>query len=483
MQSTWQFFHEHTNEPTPPLNPNFLYSQDLKHFLLKKRLPVTELIFPTELLRAHYRNGHLLLHQSITIKQNKPYCPRCSNNDLELFGSFHCARCNKLCTYCRKCIMMGRMSECTPLVSWNGPIDKNEQTSKNFLHWNGHLSTFQQRAATKVIETIEKQSELLVWAVCGAGKTEVLFPGIERALQLGHKVCIATPRTDVVLELSPRIQQAFPTVEVATLYGGSEDRYKSSCDITIATTHQLLRYYKAFDTIIIDEVDAFPYSYDQSLQHAVQTSRTDHSAIIYLSATPSKAMQKLVETNKLNAIKIPQRYHGHPLPVPRFQWCGNWSKQLEKGKLPTTILKWIHAQQAQVFLFVPRIEHIDKVLNILQDSHVAGVHAEDPERKEKVAKFRKGEIRMLVTTTILERGVTVPNVQVAVLGADDQIFTESALVQIAGRVGRSATHPSGDICFFHYGKTKQMVEARKQIVKMNEEARRLAEREPVSNLQ
>ncbi|WP_096156594.1 DEAD/DEAH box helicase [Bacillus sp. FJAT-45066] len=482
MRETWQFFHKHINVSTPPLNPNFTYSQDLKHFLLRKRLPVEELNFPTELLRAHYRNGHLSLHQPIIKKQNKPYCPRCSNNDLHLFGSYHCARCNKLCTYCRNCIMMGRVSECSPLVSWNGPDDTKQPTSDKLLHWTGTLSSFQQRAATEVIRTVEQQDELLVWAVCGAGKTEVLFPGIERALQLGHKVCIATPRTDVVLELSPRIKQAFPTIEVATLYGGSEDRKKISCDITISTTHQLLRYYNAFDTIIIDEVDAFPYSYDKSLQHAVQEARKDKSAIIYLSATPSKSMQKLVHTKKLNAIKIPQRYHGHPLPVPRFEWCGNWSKKLEKGKLPKPILKWIQAQQTQTFIFVPRIEHIEKVLAILEDSNVAGVHAEDPERKGKVAKFRKGEVQMLVTTTILERGVTVPNVRVAVLGADDHIFTESALVQIAGRVGRSASYPIGDVTFFHYGKTKEMVAARHHIVKMNEEARRLAERESMSHM-
>ncbi len=378
--------------------------------------------------------------------------------------------------------MMGRVSECSPLVSWNGPDDTKQPTSDKLLHWTGTLSSFQQRAATEVIRTVEQQDELLVWAVCGAGKTEVLFPGIERALQLGHKVCIATPRTDVVLELSPRIKQAFPTIEVATLYGGSEDRKKISCDITISTTHQLLRYYNAFDTIIIDEVDAFPYSYDKSLQHAVQEARKDKSAIIYLSATPSKSMQKLVHTKKLNAIKIPQRYHGHPLPVPRFEWCGNWSKKLEKGKLPKPILKWIQAQQTQTFIFVPRIEHIEKVLAILEDSNVAGVHAEDPERKGKVAKFRKGEVQMLVTTTILERGVTVPNVRVAVLGADDHIFTESALVQIAGRVGRSASYPIGDVTFFHYGKTKEMVAARHHIVKMNEEARRLAERESMSHM-
>ncbi|MBU5224822.1 DNA/RNA helicase, partial [Vibrio cholerae] len=64
---------------------------------------------------------------------------------------------------------------------------------------------------------------------------------------------------------------------------------------------------------------------------------------------------------------------------------------------------------------------------------VEAVHAEDPDRKEKVQKMRNKEVDLLVTTTILERGVTFPNVDVAVLGAENRIFTESALVQIAGR--------------------------------------------------
>ena len=56
------------------------------------------------------------------------------------------------------------------------------------------------------------------------------------------------------------------------------------------------------------------------------------------------------------------------------------------------------------------------------DNRIDGVHAEDSMRKEKVAAFRKGEIPLLVTTTILERGVTVKNLQVAVLGAEEEIF-------------------------------------------------------------
>jgi competence protein ComFA len=76
---------------------------------------------------------------------------------------------------------------------------------------------------------------------------------------------------------------------------------------------------------------------------------------------------------------------------------------------------------------------------------------------------------VLLTTTILERGVTIPNIDVAVIGSEDRVFTESALVQIAGRAGRSSEFPTGDVTFFHYGKTSEMVKARNQIFNMNEE--------------
>ena len=55
------------------------------------------------------------------------------------------------------------------------------------------------------------------------------------------------------------------------------------------------------------------------------------------------------------------------------------------------------------------------------------------------------------------------------MGAEDDIFTESALVQIAGRAGRSKDFPDGVVTFFHYGKTEAMRKARKQIITMNQE--------------
>ena len=49
-------------------------------------------------------------------KNSKYMCQRCGNVDRRLFASFLCKRCSKVCTYCRKCITMGRVSECAVLV-------------------------------------------------------------------------------------------------------------------------------------------------------------------------------------------------------------------------------------------------------------------------------------------------------------------------------------------------------------------------------
>ncbi|MBN8201539.1 DEAD/DEAH box helicase [Bacillus sp. NTK034] len=459
-----------------PLNEIYPFNRELQQLLYGKQLLFENLPHSIEELHQHYENGCINYRKGITKIKNKKACARCGNKDRSLFASFTCARCGeKECTYCRKCIMMGRVSECTPLIGWCGP-EPDWELTENPLVWAGTLSPGQQIASVQVKKALIENKELLVWAVCGAGKTEVLFEGINAALASGKRVSIATPRTDVVLELGPRLKGVFPGITIAVLYGGSEDRHLQA-PITIATTHQLLRFYKAFDTVILDEVDAFPYTADESLQYAVRQSRKENSSMIYLTATPNQKWQKECRSGKRNFVTIPARYHRHPLPVPSFKWCGNWEKSLRKDKLPSAVSQWIKKRldnQKQCLLFLPKIDKMEKVLTILRKTYpkIQAVHAEDPDRKDKVQMMRNKEIPMLLTTTILERGVTFPNIDVAVLGAEDRIFTESALVQIAGRVGRSAQFPSGDITFFHYGKTESMVKAQKQILKMNTEAKK-----------
>jgi competence protein ComFA len=454
-------------------NPHFEFNPQLQSFLSGRQLLLEEIPFPKEEIKLHHENGYVQYRNGLEKINKRVSCNRCGNHYPSLLANFPCARCGQSCHYCRKCIMMGRVSFCSFLVSWCGPPVELTVTA-NPLEWTGSLSEGQKIASDRVVETVHVNQDLLVWAVCGAGKTEVLFAGIENALQLGKRVCLATPRTDVVLELTPRLRKVFPNIPVASLFGGSEDRHVFS-PLTIATTHQLFRFYQAFDMMIVDEVDAFPYTADETLQFAVQQARKHKSSLIFLTATPSEKWQRQCRLGKRNFVTIPARFHRHPLPVPKFVWCGNWKKKLQKNSLPSNVLQWTKSrlqQQKQALIFFPNIRLMEKVLPIFQalDPRIEAVHAEDPLRKEKVLAMRNKETPILLTTTILERGVTFPNIDVAVVGSEEKIFTESALVQIAGRVGRSAQHPSGDITFFHYGKTEAMVKAHKQIIQMNKEA-------------
>jgi competence protein ComFA len=460
-----------TTIPQPPLNPTFLYNKELQQILTGKQLLLDDL--PVADVQSHYENGYITYRKGIEYNGKKPICSRCGNTSTKYFATFPCARCAEPCLYCRKCIMMGRISECTPLIGWSGP-PPTFGLPENILEWEGKLSEGQTIASQRVVDAICQNEELLVWAVCGAGKTEILFQGIEAALSAQKRVCIATPRTDVVLELTPRLKKAFPHIKIASLYGGSEDRHLYA-PLTIATTHQLMRFYHAFDTIILDEVDAFPYTVDESLQYAAVQARKPDASMIYLTATPNEKWQRECRQGKRHFTTIPARFHRHPLPVPHFSWCGNWKKCLIKGKLPSNILQWIRHRlksHKQALIFFPHITLMEKALPILQklDPRIEAVHAEAPNRKEKVQQMRDNGIPLLLTTTILERGVTFPNIDVAVIGSEDDIFAESALVQIAGRAGRSADYPTGTVTFFHYGKTNAMLKAKRQIAQMNREA-------------
>ncbi len=274
--------------------------------------------------------------------------------------------------------------------------------------------------------------------------------------------------------MAPRLKSAFPSIHITALYGGSEDRHTYS-PLVISTTHQLCRFRDAFDMMIIDEVDAFPYSMDRSLKFAVEKSKKADASVILLTATPSPDMKRDRQRGRLQAVKIPARYHRKPIPLPQLKWSGHWKKQLERGLIPKTLQHWIEfrlEKEIPFLLFFPSITMMEYALPLFQklDRRLLSVHSEHPERKGRVQSLRNREIPGLLTTTILERGVTIERLDAAVIGAEHEVFTESALVQIAGRVGRSASFPIGNVTFFHYGKSEAMVSAARHIEMMNKEA-------------
>src|SRR5699024_790229 len=110
---------------------------------------------------------------------------------------------------------------------------------------------------------------------------------------------------------------------------GSKDKY-GTAQFMIATTHQLIRYKRAFDVIIIDEVDAFPYHADRSLPFVTKRARRKNGTTIYLTATPRTKQKMQMKLNQLNHVFVPARFHGHPLPIPNLLFSLSLSKQIEQ---------------------------------------------------------------------------------------------------------------------------------------------------------
>ena len=459
----------------------------LKHYIEKgyfnTRAGVKKSYMSKRIPLFSYLNGQTYPRPATVFSPNYK-CQRCHNSAQAEFIEFSCAKCNQICAYCRHCINMGRIATCTKLVSWRMPIQITQsclQTgpiifpfNQHKLTWEGQLTELQQKASDELNASIQEKKKHVVHAVCGAGKTELLFEPIYHALCKGERVCVATPRTDVVLELLPRFQQAFQQTKMQALYGGAEQVHHY-CSFVLATTHQLYRFEHAFDVVIVDEADAFPYTYDEALQRAVEKAKKKVAATALVTATPSTKILQTIERGEARYTFIPKRFHNYPLPVPRNESLWFYNKQLEKGKIPKKLEKWIQAQLAEqrpFLLFFPTIQLMEKSKHLFQHlcPTIENVHAEDPNRKEKVMLLREEKVPGLMTTTILERGVTIKNVQVAVIGAESKIFDANALIQIAGRVGRNIHFPSGDIVFFHHGITAEMDHAINQIKTYNAKA-------------
>lgn len=442
--------------------------------LLRHEILLEEALFERLLAAQLFKS-----YPSMVRKKRNNECQRCGNQHSSLFGKIPCQRCHQTHWYCRNCITMGRVLECEPLYVWMHPVSWKKY--ENPCAWEGKLTVHQEHAATQITLAITNlQAELLIWAVCGSGKTEMLFPGLAEALRRGKRICIAAPRVDVVRELLPRIKRAFSSVNVQALYGGSEDK-EATAQLLIVTTHQLLRFKEAFDVMIIDEIDAFPYHCDPTLSFAANRAKARQNTTIYLTATPRKEQQIKMIRKKLPHIFVPIRFHGHPLPVPKMKLAFSLQKKLTNNRLPQPFISWLKERknpQRQLLIFVPTISLAEKindmVTNILIREQIiiskekcTFVHAEDRFRDDKIHRFRKRELIVLVTTTILERGVTFPSVDVAVIDAGHEVFDEAALVQIAGRAGRSVNDPTGEVVFFHDGKTEAMLQAIHAIKLMN----------------
>ena len=401
-------------------------------------------------------------------------CTRCGTHAAETRPCPFCSRSD--CPVCTACEAIGVVRGCTRL--WVVAVDRStleltEQAKPEVRHQalprlylEYDLTPAQELASQRLVEFIHsRQQKILVWAACGAGKTEVTFAAIQTALGRGWKVLFAIPRRDVVRELADRIQAAFPDTEIAVHYGGQP--WQQDGQLVIATTHQALRFYRCFNLVILDEIDAFPYHGSEMLRFAIKRSLTPEGKMIEMTATPRKIGPGEVVT-------IPARHHGWPLPQPQFLKLKlpELSQLADKG-LPEEVVAIIKNNPAPWLIFaptIPLVKQITKHLTEVLGRSVCGSWAADPERDQKKEGFASGRYQVMVATSIMERGITIANVQVMVLYCDHVLFDANSLIQMAGRVGRKAEHPVGEVWFIGARLTDALKTAQKRIRYLNQQA-------------
>ncbi len=368
-------------------------------------------------------------------------CPRCGNADPDYVGMKNGK------PYCRKCISFH--GDAAP------PPDVREKTVKLSLSYG--LSKEQKALSDRIVFNFRAGINTLVYAVCGSGKTEISYGIIGYAMSRGMTVGFALPRRDVVVELYHRIKDAFPLNKVVAVYGSHDADLSGDC--IILTTHQLYRYPKYFDLLVLDEIDAFPFKGNDVLVHFFQTSLRGNC--VMMSATPSKEVVEAFRKPGHEILTLRTRFHKHPIPVPETK--------ILLGPLKYFLLikkLWEYQKQKkQCFIFVPTVAKSQSVYDVLKWFVKGGdyVSSKREDRAKIIAKFKAGKLSYLVTTAVLERGITVANLQVIVFGSDDRIYDEAALIQIAGRAGRKASAPTGDVLFLANQESEGMKRAIKEI--------------------
>ena len=396
-------------------------------------------------------------------------CTRCQGEEAKKAPCLVCG--SDDCILCSACRSMGEHRSCSTLLTlakrgWQGEFAEPESSIK--LQLDYELTTSQEQASRELLGFWEHgEGKALVWAACGAGKTEVTFAMIQKALRAGGQVLFAIPRQDIVREMTERLRLAFPGVTVASHYGGKP--WFAPGELVVATTHHVLHFYERFDLAILDEVDAFPYQGNEMLRLGLKRALLPQGKLVEMTATP------YTRRGYERVITIPARYHGFSLPEPELleATLPPW-ETLASADFPPVLFQMLQSHGQPWLIFAPTIAACSRLRDAMAEALAKPVglcHSKVENRSKVVQDLKDGRLDIVVTTSVLERGVNFPGVGVIVLYAEHAVFTVNALVQIAGRVGRTAKSPHGTVLFIGSRITRPMKKALELIQHLNQEAR------------
>ncbi|OQX93734.1 MAG: hypothetical protein B6I17_01595 [Tenericutes bacterium 4572_104] len=360
--------------------------------------------------------------------------------------------------YCLDCYEYGEINDNMSLYRYQREIPK----LRHVLNMEYTLSKAQEKGSLFLLDCFNRSTNGFLQAVCGAGKTEMTYKTILKALNQNKKIGYILPRVAVLKEVYQRFLRDFPKTNIAPLYEGKKVFQKAN--LIISTPQQLIYFYHEFDLLIIDEVDAFPFYNNQFLYRILKKSIKKDGVMLYMSATIDSSFKKKIKFTNMKYQLIPSRYHYKPLIVPEFKHISSEQKMLN-------ILRNLFKKTRQTLVFIPTInlgKRYYKELHLINPS-IRFVYSNSLDKQNIISSFYRKEFRVLITTTLLERGITFPDIDCIVLRAEHDVFNKSTLIQIAGRVGRAIGFENGSVIFYSKYLSKAMRQAKKEIQLMNKQ--------------
>ena len=317
----------------------------------------------------------------------------------------------------------------------------------------------------------ERPMDRLVCGDVGFGKTEVAIRAAFKAVDNGKQVAVLVPTTILAYQHSRTFTERlkdFPvTVDYLNRFRTSKEKKetlenleKGKVDIIIGT-HQLVNQnvkFKDLGLLIVDEEQKFGVAVKEKLK-----TLKDNVDVLTLTATPiPRTLQfSLMAARDLSVITTPppNRYpiESHVIRFNEETIRDAVSYEIERG--------------GQIFFIHNRIENIKEVAGMIQrlvpDAKIGVGHGQLDGKKleELMLSFMNGAFDVLVSTTIVESGLDVPNANTIFINNANN-FGLSDLHQMRGRVGRSNKKA---FCYFITPEYSAMTDdARKRITALEQ---------------
>ena len=291
------------------------------------------------------------------------------------------------------------------------------------------------------MEDIKPMDRLLCGDV-GYGKTEVAIRAAFKAVQDGKQVAFLVPTTILASQhfesFIERMDEFPVNVSMMSRFRTQkqlketrEGLAKGTIDIVIGT-HTILSkniQFKDLGLLIVDEEQRFGVRHKERIKQL--KTNVD---VLTLTATPIPRTlhMSLTGVRDLSVIETPPE-NRFPVQTYVLEYNTNFVKEAIEREL---------SRDGQVYYLHNRVDTIyqkkEQVEMMVPDANVGVMHAKMSEREieETMFDFVNGEYDVIVTTTIIETGVDVPNANTLLIDDADR-FGLSQLYQLRGRVGRS----------------------------------------------